>query len=170
MSIQPDCYIQCQCDGYISVRTLDGKLLGCIPRYPPQEDFPQTPIGSVAVYAAGTGFPIGCGYWTQGNTESCLLATRSKPQRLSRAVHRLILSPRREHSRKPDEVYDRIETLCPEPYLELFARCRRPGWDDLGHEVQTGIGQRRSVCSSPTSLGSRSHDVSGGASRAALAN
>jgi N6-adenosine-specific RNA methylase IME4 len=70
----------------------------------------------------GTGFPIGCGYWTQGNTEYCLLATRGKPQRLSRAVHQLVLSPRREHSRKPDEVYDSIEALCPGPYLELFAR------------------------------------------------
>ena len=51
MSIQPDCYIQCQCDGYVSVRTFDGNLLGCTPGYPPQEDFPQTPIGNVAVYA-----------------------------------------------------------------------------------------------------------------------
>jgi N6-adenosine-specific RNA methylase IME4 len=89
----------------------------------------------------GTGFPIGCGYWTRA--ELCLLATRGKPQRLSRSVHQLIRSPRREHSRKPDEVYDSIQALCPGPYLELFARGRRPGWEALGHEVETGIAQRR---------------------------
>ena len=89
----------------------------------------------------GTGFPIGCGYWPRA--ELCLLATRGKPQRLSRSVHQLIRSPRREHSRKPDEVYDSIQALCPGPYLELFARGRRPGWEALGHEVETGIAQRR---------------------------
>jgi len=39
------------------------------------------------------------------------------------------VSPRREHSRKPDEAYDRIEALCEGPYLEMFARSSRPGWD-----------------------------------------
>jgi hypothetical protein len=51
MPIQPDRYIQCQRDGYIPVRTFDGKLLGCIPGNPPREDFLQTPIGSVVVCA-----------------------------------------------------------------------------------------------------------------------
>jgi hypothetical protein len=50
-------------------------------------------------------------------------------------VRRLIVSPRREHSRKPDEVYERIERLVDGPYLELFARQRRPGWDAWGREV-----------------------------------
>jgi N6-adenosine-specific RNA methylase IME4 len=96
----------------------------------------------------GTGFPIGCGYWTRANAELCLLATRGQPQRLSRSVRQLIVSPRREHSRKPDEIYDRIEELVPGPYLELFARNRRPGWGSWGHEVQTGVGQRRWASSS----------------------
>jgi N6-adenosine-specific RNA methylase IME4 len=41
------------------------------------------------------------------------------------------MAPRREHSRKPDEVYERIEHLVAGPYLELFARdgaVPRPGW------------------------------------------
>jgi N6-adenosine-specific RNA methylase IME4 len=91
----------------------------------------------------GTGFPIGCGYWTRANPEQCLLATRGNPQRLSRSVRQLILSPRREHSRKPDEVYQRIEALVPGPYLELFARAQRAGWDACGHEVESGPAQRR---------------------------
>ena len=91
----------------------------------------------------GTGFPIGCGYWTRANPEQCLLATSGRPQRLSRAVPQLILAPRREHSRKPDEAYERIEALVPGPYLELFAREQRTGWDSWGSEVETGPAERR---------------------------
>lgn len=40
-----------------------------------------------------------------------------------------------EHSRKPDEICNRIENLVGGPYLELFARSERPGWDSLGNEV-----------------------------------
>jgi len=91
----------------------------------------------------GAGFPIGCGYWTRANPEQCLLATRGRPQRLSRAVPQLIVAPRREHSRKPDEVYERIEVLVPGPYLELFARAPREGWHSWGFEVATGRADRR---------------------------
>jgi N6-adenosine-specific RNA methylase IME4 len=56
----------------------------------------------------------------------------------------LIVSPRREHSRKPDEAYERIEALCEGPYLEMFARLPRPGWDRWGsHAESPGIGRRR---------------------------
>jgi N6-adenosine-specific RNA methylase IME4 len=91
----------------------------------------------------GSGFPIGCGYRTRANPEQCLLATRGRPHRLSRSVRQLIVAPRREHSRKPDEVYERIETLVVGPYLELFGRARRPGWDSWGDEVDTGPASRR---------------------------
>jgi N6-adenosine-specific RNA methylase IME4 len=91
----------------------------------------------------GSGFPIGCGFWTRANPEMCLLGTRGHPKRLSASVRQLIVSPRREHSRKPDEIYDQIEELVAGPYLELFARSQRPGWDAWGNEVETGIGARR---------------------------
>ena len=61
---------------------------------------------------------------------------RGHPQRRSRAVRKLIVSPRREHSRKPEEAYERIEALCEGPYLELFARARRPGWDGWGDQSE----------------------------------
>jgi hypothetical protein len=77
---------------------------------------------------------MGCGYWTRSNTEVCLLATRGKPKRQHADIRQGIIAPRREHSRKPDCVYERIERLVPGPYLELFARLHRPGWDCLGHE------------------------------------
>ena len=41
---------------------------------------------------------------------------------------------KREHSRKPDELFDIIEACSPGPYLELFARFRRQGWDQWGNE------------------------------------
>lgn len=87
---------------------------------------------------ASGGWPIGTGYWTRANPEQCLLATRGRPRRLNADVRKLIVSPRREHSRKPDEAYGRIERLCAGPYLELFARERRLGWDSLGNEVESG--------------------------------
>lgn len=80
-------------------------------------------------------FPMGTGYWTRANPESCLLFTRGHPKRLNADVHKLIVSPRREHSRKPDEQYERIERLVDGPYLEMFARQTRPGWSSWGNET-----------------------------------
>jgi N6-adenosine-specific RNA methylase IME4 len=79
-------------------------------------------------------FFTGLGFWTRANPEPCLLATRGHPKRLAGDVPKLLLAPRREHSRKPDEAYQRIERLLPGPYLELFARQSRPGWDSFGNQ------------------------------------
>jgi N6-adenosine-specific RNA methylase IME4 len=79
---------------------------------------------------------IGMGYWTRSNTEPCLLATRGRPRRLWAGVPQAVLTTRREHSRKPDEVRERIERLVAGPYLELFARSSRPGWTPCGDETQ----------------------------------
>lgn len=78
---------------------------------------------------------MGMGYWTRANTEPCLLATRGKPKRLSAGVRQGIIAPRREHSRKPDGIHERIERLVSGPYLELFARQQRPGWTAWGNET-----------------------------------
>src|SRR5215471_14954336 len=78
---------------------------------------------------------MGMGYWTRANSEPCLLATRGKPKRINADVRQAIIEPRREHSRKPDCVHERIERLVSGPYLELFARQRRAGWDCWGNEV-----------------------------------
>jgi N6-adenosine-specific RNA methylase IME4 len=91
----------------------------------------------------GARFPMGTGYYTRANPEQCLLATRGHPKRISRSVRKLIVSPRRLHSQKPDEVYERIEGLSPGPYLELFARGQRPDWDSWGLESESGPSVRR---------------------------
>ena len=78
----------------------------------------------------------GPGYWTRANTETCILATKGKPKRVSGNVDRLVVSERREHSRKPDRIRNDIVKLCGDlPRIELFARESFPGWDVWGNEV-----------------------------------
>ena len=81
------------------------------------------------------GFFTGLGYWTRGNPEMCLLATKGKPKRKSKSVKQLVVSERRRHSEKP-LLHESIEQLVDGPYIELFARKKtRPGWDYWGNEV-----------------------------------
>ena len=77
----------------------------------------------------------GMGYWTRKQTEQCWLFTRGSPKRLSKGVEQIIYCPRGQHSAKPDIQYERIEALVGGPYLELFARSKRPGWSAWGNEV-----------------------------------
>jgi len=83
----------------------------------------------------GSSFFTGLGYWTRANPEQCLLATRGKPRRRGKDVRKLVVEPRREHSRKPDDVRERIERLVDGPYLELFARETKPNWHCWGDQV-----------------------------------
>jgi N6-adenosine-specific RNA methylase IME4/stage V sporulation protein SpoVS len=78
----------------------------------------------------------GTSYWTQSNAEFCLLATRGSPLRMNNDVHQIIISPRGKHSEKPDEAAARIERLVCGPYIELFARKPRPGWDVWGNQAE----------------------------------
>lgn len=79
----------------------------------------------------------GMGFWTRANPEDALLATVGSPKRheSGKGVRRLVLAPRREHSRKPDEILSSVEALVPGPYCELFSRTTRPGWDQMGNET-----------------------------------
>lgn len=78
---------------------------------------------------------VGLGLTTRKNAEFCLLARRGKARREAKDVREIILAPVREHSRKPDDVYPRIERYCVGPRLELFARQQRPGWTSWGDQV-----------------------------------
>ncbi len=77
---------------------------------------------------------IGMGYWTRKQTELCLLGTRGAPKRQAADVGELIRAPRGRHSEKPGDAHGRIERLVAGPYLELFARQQRPGWDAWGND------------------------------------
>lgn len=82
------------------------------------------------------GMFTGMGYWTRGNPEMCLLATKGKPKRFSKAVKQLVISERREHSRKPDRIRNDIVDLCGDvSRIELFARQKVEGWDSYGNEI-----------------------------------
>lgn len=79
---------------------------------------------------------VGLGYWTRSNSEPCLLATRGQPKRLNADVRQGIIAPRREHSRKPNGIHERVERLVGGPFLELFARqSTRPNWTFWGAET-----------------------------------
>lgn len=82
----------------------------------------------------------GMGYWTRANAEMCLLATKGKPKRISKSVHQIVISHIQEHSKKPDEVRERIVKLAGDiPKIELFARQKTDGWDTWGNEVDNDI-------------------------------
>ncbi len=88
----------------------------------------------------GVGFHFGLGYWTRQNPEICLLATRGKPKRIDNRVPNLIIYPRGEHSRKPDEVKERIVRLVGDlPRAELFARRHTIGWSSWGNQIESDI-------------------------------
>jgi len=79
------------------------------------------------------------GYWYRSATEHVIFCVRGKMRLQGPASPTAILAPRLPHSIKPDELYDLVETQSPGPYLELFARRSRPGWDHWGNEMSPTV-------------------------------
>ena len=83
---------------------------------------------------------FGVGYYAKSNAEVCLMGIKGKMKPISNKVSSCVISPRREHSRKPDEVRERIVQLFGDlPRIELFARQKINGWDAWGNEVESDI-------------------------------
>ena len=81
----------------------------------------------------------GVGFYFRNVTELILFGIRGKNARTlppGRSQENIITSRKREHSRKPDEQYDLIEACSEGPYLEMFARGNRPGWECWGNQAQ----------------------------------
>lgn len=78
----------------------------------------------------------GVGFYFRNVTELVLFGVRGSMRTLQpgRTQVNLLSTRKREHSRKPNEIYELIEQCSPGPYLELFARFRRSGWDQWGNE------------------------------------
>src|SRR5947207_2013315 len=78
----------------------------------------------------------GVGFYFRNVTELILFGIRGHMRTLApgRRQTNIIVTKQREHSRKPDEIYDIVEDCSPGPYLELFARFPRAGWDQWGNE------------------------------------
>ena len=88
----------------------------------------------------------GLGFWTRGNAEVCLLATKGHPKRRAANIHQFIISPIQEHSKKPDEVREKIVDLMGDvPRIELFARSYTEGWDVWGNEVESDIDLSKNI-------------------------
>lgn len=98
-------------------------------------DWMKAEVSTVDLFPDPKSADMKMGYWKRSNSEPCLLATRGKPKRANADVRMGIIESARQHSRKPDCVYGRIERLVPGPYLELFARTARPGWSSWGNQV-----------------------------------
>jgi len=82
---------------------------------------------------------FGGGHWTASNAELCLagMVKGGRLHRKTKSISQVILSPLEGHSKKPDEVRDKIVSLCGDlPRIELFARQKTPGWDVWGNEVE----------------------------------
>ena len=80
----------------------------------------------------------GVGFYFRNVTEMILFGVRGRNARTlapGRRQENIIVSRKREHSRKPDEQYDLIESCSPGPYLELFARGTRKGWVAWGDQA-----------------------------------
>ncbi|MGH9844183.1 MAG: MT-A70 family methyltransferase [Blastocatellia bacterium] len=79
----------------------------------------------------------GVGFYFRNTTELVLFGVRGHLRTLApgRSQVNIIKSQKREHSRKPDELFDIIESCSPGPYLELFARGHRASWHQWGDQA-----------------------------------
>lgn len=81
----------------------------------------------------------GVGFYFRNVTEIVLFGVRGKNARTldaGRTQVNIISTMKREHSRKPDEMYKLVESCSPGPFLELFARGTRPGWTAWGNQAE----------------------------------
>jgi N6-adenosine-specific RNA methylase IME4 len=80
----------------------------------------------------------GVGFYFRNTTEILLFGARGKNARTlapGRSQVNIIRAMKREHSRKPDETYELIEKCSPGPFLEMFARGGRQGWNTWGNQA-----------------------------------
>jgi N6-adenosine-specific RNA methylase IME4 len=81
----------------------------------------------------------GLGQYLRNQTEHLLLGVRGRAPVRFRGQGTWLYAPLQDHSHKPEEQYAVIERCSPAPYLELFARRARPGWQVWGNEVSSDV-------------------------------
>ncbi len=79
------------------------------------------------------------GYYFRGATEHVIFSVRGSLRTQLNNLPTGYLWPRLPHSVKPDSFFDLVEIASPGPYLEMFARRRRIGWDAWGNEVDSDL-------------------------------
>lgn len=79
---------------------------------------------------------MGTGYVLRSCSEIFLLGANGSPKTFNRSTRNVIEAPRRQHSRKPDEAYEKAERLFgPARRVDLFSRQTRPGWVSWGDDA-----------------------------------
>ncbi len=99
----------------------------------------------------------GVGFYFRNVTELVLFGVKGKNNRTlrpGRTQTNIIVTRKREHSRKPDELYPIIEACSPAPRIELFARFKRDGWRQWGNEdvernAEEGVAKRNGHAEQP---------------------
>lgn len=81
---------------------------------------------------------FGMGYSTRQNAEFCMLGRIGSPKVGRHDIRQVIISNRREHSRKPEEYYRRLEHFCAGPRLDGFGGAPRKGWIHWGYGHREG--------------------------------
>jgi N6-adenosine-specific RNA methylase IME4 len=81
----------------------------------------------------------GVGFYFRNVTELVLFGTRGSLRTAApgRRQVNFLATRKREHSRKPDEIYSIIESCSYGPFIELFARHSRTGWESWGNEIDS---------------------------------
>lgn len=102
---------------------------------------------------------FGMGRYVRMAHEVCLIGRRGRAKVRDRSVRSVFSAPVGPHSQKPDAFYDIVERLSEGPYVELFARRRRPGWLSYGLELPA-----EPACIYCGGAGSYRDDLSGGES------
>jgi N6-adenosine-specific RNA methylase IME4 len=81
----------------------------------------------------------GVGFYFRNVTELLLFGVKGKlrTKQPGRTQVNVVITRKEEHSRKPEAAYEIIEACSPGPFVELFARQRRAGWESWGDQVDT---------------------------------
>lgn len=82
---------------------------------------------------------LGLGMYYRNTAEFVVFAVRGKLKTLQRNVGTVFDGEQGKHSEKPSSFYDRVESMSPGPYIDVFARKQRMGWDVAGNEVYSSI-------------------------------
>lgn len=162
----PDCYVMLWITGPLMVAGVHNMLFrawGCRPSSTAfvwiklWNEFDTEQLLTTPLLEAD--LALGTGFTTRQNAEYVMLARFGSPKILRRDIRQVIISPRREHSRKPEEYYRRAEFFCAGPRLDMFAGREREGWDSYGwshregerhdNRVRTGRHARCITCGKP---------------------
>ena len=83
---------------------------------------------------------LGMGHYFRNTTEHVIFCVRGSLRTLRRDCRTSFTAEQNGHSVKPDTFYDIVESMSPGPYLDVFARRRRLGWDAWGNEWYPTLG------------------------------